>query len=249
MSKKPTCAVLYRRVSSKRQSEEGESLADQETALRALCKSKGWKVIESLEDAVSGRSESLHKRNGLAEAIGLCCEHKAVMVVYDVTRLARSIIDGCKIIEKLRDCGAGLYILNTGLDTTTAMGKFVVHQLLAFGQLSSDLIGEYVKRANAETVKRKGYRTQGTQPYGWKLDDNNNRVPHPDEQNVLHTIRDLRKAGKTWDAIAAELNQMGAPARLSDKWTRGSVYRLAGNKLAPRHNSGGQTGASPSRAS
>ena len=249
MSKKPTCAVLYRRVSSKRQSEEGKSLADQEAALRSHCKAKGWQVIKSCEDSVSGRSESLSKRVGLAEAIKLCCEHGAVLVVYDLTRLARSTVDGCRIIEKLQDCGAGLCVYDLALDTTTHTGRFVATILLAFGQMTSDQIGEYVKRANAETVKRKGYRTQGTQPYGWKLDDNNNRVPHPDEQNVLHTIRDLRKAGKTWDAIAAELNQMGAPARLSDKWTRGSVYRLAGNKLAPRHNSGGQTGASPSRAS
>lgn len=224
-------AVLYRRVSSQRQSEEGRSLADQETELRAYCRNKGWEVVASFEDAMTGRRGSADKRAGLQEAMAMCCETGAVMVVYDLTRLARSVVDGCRIIERLQDCGAGIVVLGSSIDSTTPMGKFAIRVLLSAGELQSDMIGEAVARANRQTVKRLGRRTQGVQPYGWKIKEGTtDRVEIPAEQEIIQIVKKLHKQGLSCRKIAAKLNQAGHKSRTGKQWHQGSVYRV----LVPR---------------
>lgn len=220
-------AVLYRRVSSQRQSDEGKSLEDQETELLAFCSGKGWKVIASFEDARTGRRGSADKRGGLQEAMQLCCETGAVMVVYDLTRLARSVVDGCRIIERLQDCGAGIVILGSSIDSTTPMGKFAIRVLLSAGELQSDMIGEAVARANRQTVKRLGRRTQGEQPFGWRIKKGTTDLEEvPEEQAALARMKQLHKKKLSYAQIVEKLTAEGHKPRHAQKWTRGSVHRL-----------------------
>lgn len=220
-------AILYRRVSSKRQAEDGNSLTDQESELREYCRRKKWEIVGNYEDAISGRSKSRKRRKGLDAAIAAAIEHQGVLLAYSLDRLARSTIDGARIIRDLNEQGAKVVLMNLGgdsLDTTTPTGKLLCAQLLAFAEYQSDLIGENVARANRATVRKLGHRTQGVQRYGWKVKDGK-RVKIPDEQAVLREMHKLRRSGLSYERIADQLNEAGKLTRRGEHWSPVTVRR------------------------
>lgn len=232
-------AVVYRRVSSARQSDEGKSLADQDAELIDYCKAMRWQIIGNFSDAESGRKEKTAKRKGLSAAIALACEHKATLVVYDLDRLARSQSIGMKIVEQLRECGAGLVIKSLGVDTTTPAGEMIVGVMFAIAQWGSRNIGAAVKRANRNTVKRVGHRTQGMPPFGLRFDPGlGKRVPCEKEQEIIAKVLAATKSGKSFAAAARLLNEQGVPTprklRYGDKksWC-GFTVSLIAQRFSP----------------
>jgi hypothetical protein len=51
-------------------------------------------------------------------------------------------------------------------------------------------------------------------------------VPVPEEQAVLGLVRDLRQAGESMRAIAAELTARGIPAKNGDTWKHSTIQRI-----------------------
>jgi DNA invertase Pin-like site-specific DNA recombinase len=205
-------------VSSTRQKEEGKSLKDQDRELRDYCRAMGYRIIGNFEDAVSGRREKTEKREGLAQAIALACERKATLIVYDLDRLARSQSVGLRIVEQLRDCGAGIAIKSLGIDTNTPSGEMILGIMFAVAQWGSRAIGEGVKRANRQTVEQLGYRTQGRQPLGWRVVEGK-RVPHEGEQELLATILDaFEDNGRCCYRTARWLQENGVETPRSYRW-------------------------------
>lgn len=224
-----TPAVLYRRVSSLRQSDEGQSLDDQDRELRAYCAMQRWEIIGNFEDAISGTRKNAEKRVGLETAVALACEHKAALVVYDLDRLARSQTFGMRMVERLQDAGAHLVIKSLGIDTTTPTGELMLGIMFALAQWGSRNIGAAVSRANRGSIARVGYRTQGRQPFGWKWDDRaRERVPDPLAQSTLAFIHDARKGREplSYAAIASQLNELMRPAPKGGLWHQRSVQRV-----------------------
>jgi hypothetical protein len=67
----------------------------------------------------------------------------------------------------------------------------------------------------------------GTVPYGYSLGaDGVSLVPVPEEQAVLGLVRDLRQAGESMRAIAAELTARGIPAKNGDTWKHSTIQRI-----------------------
>jgi DNA invertase Pin-like site-specific DNA recombinase len=62
------------------------------------------------------------------------------LVVWKLDRLARSLADLLKILERLADRGASFRSLTEPVDTTTPMGIFIVQVLGAVAQLERSLI-------------------------------------------------------------------------------------------------------------
>src|SRR5512132_686888 len=85
--------VVYVRVSTGKQVEEGLGLADQEHACRAWARQHGHQVLAVFRDqGVSGTKELEH-RLGLAEALDAVKDGRAgAIVVYRLDRLARDLV-------------------------------------------------------------------------------------------------------------------------------------------------------------
>ncbi len=79
-----------------------------------------------------------------------------VLVVWKIDRMARSLPDLLRILEKLKDCGAGLRSLTEPIDTSTPMGEFVLQVLGAVAQLERAMIRERVIAGQVAFVKRGG---------------------------------------------------------------------------------------------
>ncbi|MBL4647310.1 MAG: recombinase family protein, partial [Rhizobiales bacterium] len=90
----PTKAVLYVRVSSQRQVNEGHGLESQATRCREYAECKGYKVVEVFEDrAVSG---SLSNRPGVMAMLSYLRKNSHnndhAVIIDDISRLARDIL-------------------------------------------------------------------------------------------------------------------------------------------------------------
>ncbi len=224
-------AITYRRVSTDRQANKGDSLASQREAVGNYCEMRNFAVIKHCQDAgKSGRSRE--GRPGLEEAVKLACERKGVLVAYSLSRLSRSVIDAADILAELKAAGADLAIVDCFIDTTTAAGDLIFNVLNAIAQFESKMIGERIRMANARTVATKGYRTQGTPAAGWKV-VNGQRIVVPAEKAVVDRVLQLRGAGASWNKIAEVLEIDDVPTITQLRggqrkpWSKDMVKRLA----------------------
>jgi len=222
-------AITYRRVSTMRQAEKGQSLAAQREQVSRYCEMRDFAVIKHAEDrGKSGTSRD--GRPGLREAIALACERKGVLVAYSLSRLSRSVIDAANILRELREAGADLAIVDCQIDTTTAAGKLIYNVIAAIAQFQSEMIGEQIKYRNNATVALKGYRTNGSQPAGWKI-ENGVRVPIEAELAIVRTVQEIA-AGKSLNEAAKAVQAAGvatiseAKGRGKRKWTASMVRKI-----------------------
>ena len=76
------------------------------------------------------------------------------VVVYKLDRIARSLKDLLRIIERIEEKGAQFRSLTESLDTTTPAGRMLFHMVGAFAEFERELIRERTKAGMAAAVKR-----------------------------------------------------------------------------------------------
>ena len=85
-------ATAYIRVSTAQQAEEGVSLEAQQARIAAYCMANGLELVNTFTDAgLSGKRAD--NRPGLQAALEAVCNDGGILVVYSLSRLARSVGD------------------------------------------------------------------------------------------------------------------------------------------------------------
>jgi DNA invertase Pin-like site-specific DNA recombinase len=183
----------------------------QAARIRAWCDANRYSLAETFTDAgLSGKRAD--NRPGLRRALDAACKRRAALVVYSLSRLARSTRDAIEIAERLDKAGTDLVSLTERIDTTTAAGKMVFRMLAVLAEFERDLVSERTTAALAHK-RRIGERTGGI-PYGWRLEPDGTTLGAIDsEQAIIADIRAMRRAGKSYRAIADELTQRGVPTK------------------------------------
>lgn len=214
-------AIGYIRVSTMGQADEGISLETQRAKLYAWALLNDYELLAILEDAgLSGKRAD--NRPGLQEALKLACEHQAPLVVYSLSRMARSTKDAIEILEHLRGCGADLVSITEQIDTTSAAGKMIYRLLAVFAEFERDLISERTKAAMAH-LKAQG-KCCGQVPYGWNKTDCGNLVVNQAEQGWIDWMRAKKVAGTPLRAIAEMMNGNHIPTKSGNgKWYGKSI--------------------------
>ena len=112
-----------------------------------------------------------------------------MLIVTKLDRLARSVADLCKIVEKIEAKGASLRILAMNLDTATPTGRLMLNVIGSVAQFEREMM---LERQREGIAKAKGEgRYKGRKPTARaKADD----------------IRRLAAEGVTREAIAKQLN-------------------------------------------
>lgn len=80
-----------------------------------------------------------------------------VLHVWKLDRLARSITDLLNLVQQFEERKIGFKSLTEQIDTTSAMGRLVLHMLAAFAQFERDLTRERT-RAGLQRLKDQGAR-------------------------------------------------------------------------------------------
>lgn len=124
------------------------STMDQNTDLqeRALRKAGCVQIVCEKLSAVSKRPELHRILDGLTAG--------DTLVVYKLDRMARSLKDLLRIMEKLERSGAGFLSLTETIDTTTPAGRLMLQMLGAFAEFERSLIRERTVAGQVAAIAR-----------------------------------------------------------------------------------------------
>jgi site-specific DNA recombinase len=217
-------AIIYIRVSTQDQAREGVSLDNQ------LAKARGWAALNGFEVSESNifRDEGLSakradNRPGLQAALAACGKGDA-LVVYSLSRLARSTKDAILISERLRKRDANLVSQTENIDTTSAAGTMIFGVLSVLAQFERDLLSE--RTTGAMQYKKQQREHYCRAVYGY--DEVNGKLePNATEQAVIARMTRMRGQGASLRSIADQLTADGIAAkRGGSEWRASSVSSI-----------------------
>ncbi len=140
-------AVIYCRVSSKKQSAEGSGLDSQEHRCREYAQQRGYQVDAIFPDDVSGGGDFM-KRPGMVALLSYLDarpDDSYVVIFDDLKRYARDTEFHLKLKREMSARGATRECLNFKFEDTPE-GKFIETVLAAQGQLEREQNGRQVRQ-------------------------------------------------------------------------------------------------------
>lgn len=207
-------ALLYARVSTQLQVNDGVSLDVQERQLINAAEMAGFTDYELIRE--EGRSgKSITGRPALTAALKrLDTGTASALFVTRIDRLARSTKDFLSIIDRANANKWRLVMLDLNLDTASYQGRFVVTIMSALAEMERGIIAERQKDVH------KDRRARGIK---WGVDMGpKNKTP----EDVKDRIRSERAKGKSFRAIADGLNRDGIPTQNGGKWYATTVKNI-----------------------
>ena len=226
-------AALYARVSTEDQAKEGFSLDAQIKRLEAYCKVRGWDIADRyVDEGYSGRNTDRPEYNRMMSDM----EGWDLILVLKMDRIHRNSRNFMNMMEELDRHGKMFVSSSESLDTTNAMGRFVVDMIQRIAQLESEQIGERTQlgmREKAETLTPEGpgKKTMGfTPPFGYTL-ENGRLLAVPEEMEVVIDIFSSYSEGETMDAICYSLNRDRRLTRKGNPWNKYNLRNILHNPV------------------
>jgi DNA invertase Pin-like site-specific DNA recombinase len=225
-----TTAIGYIRVSTDEQALTGASLAAQESAIRAYCTMRRLELTAIVRDEGVSASVPLADRKGGAELLTALNRRKDApghVVAVRLDRLFRSTVDCVETSQSWDRKGTALHLVDLGgqtVDTSSAMGRFMLTVLAAAAELERGLIGERTSAAMRQRLNEGRY-IGGRAPYGLQNVDGV-LVPVESEQATIALARELRAEGRTLRAVAGELGSRGILSRAGKPFTPSTVQTM-----------------------
>ena len=120
----------------------------QSEVIEAACTRQGWTLLETVRDRERGR---ILERPGLRYALERIARKRAdVLIVGEMRRLSRSIVDLGALLAWFLDIDATLIALDLPIDTSTAGGREVASTLVALADWERERIVHRTRRGLAE---------------------------------------------------------------------------------------------------
>lgn len=222
-------AVIYGRVSTTRQADDGISVDAQIEG--------GHKKAEALEadvvrvfrdDGISGRTDD---RPDFRAAVGYCRAHQVdYFICWSTSRFARNKLDAALYKKELKQSGCRVVYVSVDLDSETDSGWMMESILEIFDehysrQVSADTLRSMMKNA------RDGYWNGGRVPFGYqavRVGKRSRLEPFESEASTVRAIFDLYLSGLGCKAICMQLNEAGRLNR-GKRWAKNSVNWLLKN--------------------
>lgn len=224
-------ALIYARVSSVKQAEEGLPIESQIEQAKGKAAALSARVIKVFKDeGISGRTS---KRPAFQDAILMCASRKIdYFIVWSTSRFARNKLDAASYKKILAGYGTRVVYVSVDLDSQTDEGWF--------SESIMEIVDEHYSRQIAKDTKRSmmknaadGFFNGGKVPYGYKTIDHGRRkklLPSPIEALVVKGMFASCLAGSGSKEIAMRLNAEGVSHRGS-KWRKNSILFILKNPV------------------
>ena len=121
-------------------------------------------ATEIFEDAFTGTITDKPQFDLLLSKL----ESGDTLVVTKLDRIARSAVEGSKLVQSLLDRGVSVYVLNMGKMDDTPTGKLIYTIMFAFAEFERDMIVERTQEGRAIARKNKDYREGRPKKYSKK---------------------------------------------------------------------------------
>ncbi len=145
----------------------------QRTLIGTWCVNNGYEPDATFIEVMSGGRAA--NRPELQKAVTLACKLKGILVVYSLSRLARSVKDTLAIAERLEKSGANLASLSERIDTNSALGKMVFRLLSTLNEFERDQLAERTTCAMAH-LRKSNRRISSRIPLGYDLAPDGNML-------------------------------------------------------------------------
>ena len=219
--------AIYTRVSTEDQAREGFSLDAQKERLSAYCEAQGWDVAAVYED--DGHSGRNTKRPAYLRMM----EEKDswdIILVMKMDRIHRNSKNFMIMMENLEKWGKKFTSMNESLDTSNAVGRFVVDIIQRIAQLESEQIGERTYMGMRQKAESLNGLMGFNAPYGYRMEHDKLKVM-PEEAAEVKVIFSDYLSGRTMEQIAEGLNERGKMTRREKSWTIWSISHLLHNPV------------------
>jgi DNA invertase Pin-like site-specific DNA recombinase len=145
-------------------------------------------------------------------------------------RIHRNSRHFMEMMDNLSEWAKDFVSATESLDTTTAMGRFVMDIIQRIAQLESEQIGERVYMGMSQKAKTGPGVLGFPAPLGYDLSEGQLRV-NPKEAPVIREIFEMPLAGKTMEEIAHVLNARHVTTKRGKDWAPIKIYRILHNPL------------------
>jgi len=223
--------VGYVRVSSRSQ-QDNSSLEAQIAAIQRLCEYRGYELVKVFKEvkSASGTVERVEFDKALAYMEDNSCNG---LVVYDIDRYFRSVIDGLSTLRRYFSDGNYTFLsVNQSIDTTTDEGWLMFTISLVYAEFERRKIVQRTKRGKAN-LQAQGFCVTAEPKFQYDIhkqvvNGKVRRVPVENQERlqVIESVNADRQAGLTLQQIADKLNDQQISTKRGCQWTPKQVSRL-----------------------
>jgi DNA invertase Pin-like site-specific DNA recombinase len=205
-------AVAYVRVSTAGQGRSGLGIEAQRSAVARFAEAEGYDLVRTFTEVETGRgADALERRPQLKAALAEARRLKCVVVVAKLDRLSRDV----HFISGLMTHRTPFIVAELGADAD----PFMLHLYAAFAEKERRLISQRTREALA-AAKARGVKIGGLNAKG-VADREEAKARAEALRPVLEEL-----AGKSANAIAAELSARGIATPRGGRWHAGTVIRV-----------------------
>jgi site-specific DNA recombinase len=220
------CAIYTRKSTEEGLEQEFNTLDAQREACEAFVasqKGEGWELAPDRYDD-GGYSGGNTDRPALQRLMADVAEGRVnVVLVYKLDRLSRSLLDFTKLMEVFDAKEIAFVSITQKFDTSTSMGRLMLHILLSFAQFEREMISERT-RDKMGAARRKGKWVGGTLVLGYDVDPDGGRlVVNEEEAARVREVFELYVKEQSLVGTVEKLNERGWTTK---SWTtrRGRVH-------------------------
>ncbi len=199
----------------------------QKERLEAYCLARDWSVAERyIDEGHSGRTVRRPEyQRMMAER-----DRWDALLVIKMDRIHRNSRNFMEMMEHLQEWGKDFVSASESLDTSSAMGRFVMDIIQRIAQLESEQIGERVYMGMSQKAKVGPGILGFNPPLGYDVTDGK-LVPNDAEAAVVQEMFALCLDGRTLEEIVSDLNTEGRRTKRDTAWTPVKVYRILHNPI------------------
>ena len=216
------CAVYTRKSSDEGLDQAFNPLDAQYEACVAYIasqKHEGWVLTKTRYDDGGVSGGTLERPALQALLAEIDAGRIAMVVVYKIDRLTRSLADFAKLVERFDAAGCSFVSVTQAFNTASSMGRLTLNVLLSFAQFEREVTAERIRDKIAAS-KKKGFWMGGNAPLGFD--------PHPDpekrtlvvndrEADTVRTLFDLYDRHRRLGAVRQEAERLGLRSKVRRK--------------------------------
>lgn len=199
----------------------------QRDRIEGVAAAGGHQIIEYVEDL--DQSGAKADRPGFQKVLAAIEAGRTDgIVVAKLDRFSRSVSDAAAALKRIDQAGGAFLSAEDSLDTSTPIGRFALHMMLAIAELEWERRRESWEVARANAVER-GIHVSSKTPTGYDRDADRRLIPNRYAPKITEAFR-RRAQGASWGELSELMEGVPTPYGATS-WTTRSVSELLDNRV------------------
>jgi site-specific DNA recombinase len=223
--------VLYCRVSTKEQVDEGNSLGTQERMCNEYAHKNGYEVVRVFVE--QGESAKTADRTELRKLLAYCTDKKnlvSAVIIYKIDRLSRNTYDYGSLKMILKKCDIEIKSVSENLENSPT-GNLMETMLSGFAQFDNDVRAERCSGGMKEAMREGRYVWMA--PVGYSnvsIAGKATIAPNDTAPLIRETFEIIARGVYALEDVRKMMNEKGLVSRVNKPIIKSYFYRLLKNR-------------------